>query len=407
MRDALLGRVVESMSNLDRDETCEALYYTSFRGFAFMKEMTRRDFFKLTLKSSLGVAAVCSCSGIFANSLIKMIPKSDGTFFILVNISGGMDATLGLDPQVLRAGLDNKDLYLEYRADQILSRGNIRLGPAAAPLLNHYNDIAIINGISSSCNKGHEANSSYISSGSPDGSLLNLSLQFAKSCEKTPYGVVTNDFLDGSDHDLKISDTDSLIDNLLQPRLSKGEQSTREFIKYSKKYPNLISELPCIASSFICEKSFAAALRLQTVDSHKDHPGRHFRSQKDAWTTVSDLFTLFKSIPYKQKSLFDRTTFLVVTEFSRTPYLNDKNGKDHNFLTNSALLAGHGVQGNSVTGESEVISRSESHTGKSIHRAKGISITPERIAKTVLKLVSNEKGPRQLRNTKAIEKILA
>lgn len=43
-------------------------------------------------------------------------------------------------------------------------------------------------------------------------------------------------------------------------------------------------------------------------------------------------------------------TLSVSTEFSRLPFLNVDNGKDHNFYDNSVLLAGKGIQGGVTLG---------------------------------------------------------
>ena len=182
--------------------------------------------------------------------------------------------------------------------------------------------------------------------------------------------------------------------------------TSREFFKFSKAYPDVIDEIPCIASNFINRLSSVASLRLQVVDSHRDHPGRHYSSQLAAWNAVSDMFSLFKRIPYGDSTLFDRTTFLVVTEFSRAPFLNSQLGKDHNLLTNSVLLAGNGIKGNVTVGKSEVISRKRSSTGKAIYQASGEHITPEHIAQVILNLKHNEKKPALFKKMQALESIL-
>src|SRR5262249_2970792 len=103
----------------------------------------------------------------------------------------------------------------------------------------------------------------------------------------------------------------------------------------------------------------------------------HKAEQTKAWGEVDDLFAFFKSVPYGSggTSLFDHTTFLVVSEFSRTPALNGANGKDHNPLTNSALVAGRGIQGGRTVGASRLVTAAQSPTASSYHIAYPIDFS--------------------------------
>ncbi len=92
-----------------------------------------------------------------------------------------------------------------------------------------------------------------------------------------------------------------------------------------------------------------------TMDSHTSHEGNHLRAQKSAWEAVAKIFEIFKDTPYGQGSLFDATTFVVTSEFSRTPFLNGAKGKDHNVHTNSVLVCGPSIRTGKVVGGSRVI----------------------------------------------------
>lgn len=117
----------------------------------------------------------------------------------------------------------------------------------------------------------------------------------------------------------------------------------------------------------------------------------------------------------------DYTTFMVVTEFSRTPYLNGAKGKDHNPDTNSVLIAGKGVVGGKTFGASKVIPAKKSLTGAALHIATAYDsrtglpaegphgakfIFPENVIKTVADLFLKPKNLSVAEQTNSFHKSL-
>jgi uncharacterized protein (DUF1501 family) len=164
-----------------------------------------------------------------------------------------------------------------------------------------------------------------------------------------------------------------------------------------------------MAAAFMTEVAFYAQAEIFfNLDTHASHPGNHLKEQTKAWTKVDEIFSFFKTVPYGPGSLFDQTTFMVVSEFSRTPALNGANGKDHNPLTNSVLLAGRGIKGGRTVGASRLVTAAQSPTGSSYHIAYPIDfatcqvqyqrtpaaqmIFPEHIAQTVATLMGVDKN---------------
>jgi uncharacterized protein (DUF1501 family) len=96
------------------------------------------------------------------------------------------------------------------------------------------------------------------------------------------------------------------------------------------------------------------------------------------------LMRAFEETPYGSpgQSRFDRTTFMVVSEFSRTPALNPARGKDHNAKTNSVLLVGNGVCGGQVIGGSRLISRRKTISQISHQVAAAYNLKTNQVAKT-------------------------
>ena len=69
-----------------------------------------------------------------------------------------------------------------------------------------------------------------------------------------------------------------------------------------------------------------------------------------------------------------------MSEFSRTPALNAAKGKDHNPMTNSALLAGYGIKGGTVAGASRLVTRRQTATGFPDHIARPYNFKTRKLA---------------------------
>lgn len=89
------------------------------------------------------------------------------------------------------------------------------------------------------------------------------------------------------------------------------------------------------------------------LDDHFDLFNQQAVSQRDGWDALGRLVSYLKSkqVPGLTKSFWECTTMMVFSEFSRTPIINTRDGRDH-FLTNSCLVAGPGIKGNTVFGAS-------------------------------------------------------
>ncbi|MEQ8281065.1 MAG: DUF1501 domain-containing protein [Deltaproteobacteria bacterium] len=90
----------------------------------------------------------------------------------------------------------------------------------------------------------------------------------------------------------------------------------------------------------------------QNLDTHDgnwatDQPD----NQAEGWTALAQLITDLESEPDPTRggTLLDNTTILCFSEFSRTPLLNNRGGRDHHLATSCALI-GAGVPGNRVVG---------------------------------------------------------
>ncbi len=383
--------------------------------------LTRRRF--LQVSGALSLLPV-----IPASARIAAVPPAPiGKFFVLIRAFGGMDVTLGLDPWTAPALPLATDMFIEYRPDEVLSAGGVRLGPAGAPLLAHAGDFSVVNGVfMSQVDNGHIASLDYICAGSTAGTAPSLPVEIARSTTEGAFGVladrtlalgdrvVPNSMLEDLKELPKRVDLSALLEKIAAPgsrtafasaiaRVLSSGAETRAFIRNMQSFgpAEALTDAQVLAAAFMSDVASCAQIEVSSgqLDTHANHVGTHKTQQTDVWTKVAELFQLFKNTKYGPGSLFDHTTFLVVSEFARTPALNGAGGKDHNPLTNSVLLAGRGIKGGQVIGASRLVTAAESPTGDSYHIAYPIDyatcevqrsrtpearmIFPENVAQTV------------------------
>jgi uncharacterized protein (DUF1501 family) len=375
---------------------------------------TRRSFIK-----TLGATSLAMQAPLFGfRSLAHASQQNPDQFFVFIRVPFGWDVTLSLDPQIHKNGSTQEDMFIEYSADKILSHKNLRLGPALAPLKSHFNDIATVNGIlMNTTDNGHDASLNYISTGDGSGKAASLPLEVAHASTAGPLGVVFTGSLTRANRSVISTSTASVLNikNVASLQAFQGflgnvgrasdlsdamstlmnnkpvtDALTNYLISNDGQIQNASSEearaAQIIAGCFLAGASQSAQIdfTLFGLDSHSDHEKNHLEAQTSAWTNVAEIFSIFKNLQYKNtgKSLFDMTTFAVVSEFSRTPALNASKGKDHNPLTNSVLLAGKNIVGGETVGASRLISRQQSKTNQSKHVSLPIDYTTGDVATT-------------------------
>jgi hypothetical protein len=247
---------------------------------------------------------------------------------------------------------------------------------------------------------GHPVCLDYISTGRGDGKAAVLPGEIGLAAGFGPFGIVTNTapytggkkLMPSMTQELQNEESAAELSDLFEERLKKflpaetpfedAEKTVILAKDTSKKLVESLKELKKMTGGQLTPWHVVAAA-LQSgasqqgmyenmffLDTHSSHEKVHLTNQKKAWSEVADIFALFKKLPYLKSSLFDYTTFMVVSEFSRTPNLNGGKGKDHNPFTNSVLLAGKNIKGGNAVGESRVIPKKVSKTGMAMHYAR-------------------------------------
>ncbi len=260
-------------------------------------------------------------------------------FFVLLKTFGGMDTTLGLDPYVMPPGADAQDIFIEYRPDEILQAGNLRLGPSAKELLPHAGDCVVINGVMMRRDAGHDVINLYMATGRGDGKAAALPVELALSLGSGPYGVLMNSniYLAGKAMSLSstgdiLADTDptvllSLIEKhvkhfdtgknspfeIAQKNIVGGKDATANMVKLLKQFQvesGKLDDRQVVAAAFAAGAAQQAQLDAPMLglglDTHSAHEGNHLRIQAGVWKWVAEVFALFKKVPFKEEAFSTR-----------------------------------------------------------------------------------------------------
>lgn len=122
------------------------------------------------------------------------------------------------------------------------------------------------------------------------------------------------------------------------------------------------------------------------LDTHFGTQVAHAQRQREGWNALADLVDdLRKSMHPSGGTFLDHTTFLVFSEFSRTPLINGSGGRDHH-ISSSALLIGAGIKHNLVFGRAGDINMAPGVVNRKtgLPDPKGMNILPEDVIATVL-----------------------
>lgn len=388
--------------------------------------MKRREFLNLTAKSLslMALSDLINLNNAFAESMV------DGDkFFVQVILSGGWDVTLGTDPW-MTAKPDDKEMFIEYDPSSISRVGNIAFGPSFEPMREFANNMSVINGIFLSGNdNGHEAAMHYMQSGSVDTLWGSLAVEYGECRGEEFLGLISSGTVLSGSRTPITTPTSNLTNMQLAKPTGFGSKSARQskldvvaqnmqtqagkFARRQEILDILKSQNPTLNDKHQMTAAMSAGLALTALyearseggglDTHSTHENNHKNSQLAMWNDVKDLINTFKGTPYGQNgdSLYDHTTFFITSEFGRTAALNMAGGKDHNPLTNSAVIISSKVRSASIGG-SHLVESKRSATRSSYHVASPIDIqtgrplkdrnnafivTPENVAATVAELM--------------------
>lgn len=348
--------------------------------------MKRRDFLS-------GMSA-----GLGFISLSNLLPRiAFGTepgnekFFVMLYAPNGWDTSLAMAPWKDDARPAESDYFLEYRPDELIRTAHGVVGPAMSPLGKYLEQIRIVNGVFMNATEvGHTSPSIYAMTGNGQGQLSTFSAELDYNAFKMPFGTISSGQVINSGKALNIMSATSLaqllsspIDDMIVSESQKETELTRAKLtltRYKNRMNNFIKimdtfransssvgEVEAIIASFASGLSCTGFMNLNSygLDSHSDHPIKHKQNLSEVFSKFSSLLKKFEDFSLDGKdSLLSKTTFMLVSEFTRTPALNASNGKDHNPQANSVVLLGPHINPG-ITGDTHLVTRAESKLGTS------------------------------------------
>lgn len=310
--------------------------------------------------------------------------------FVLIRVDGAMDSTLGLHPVDANvSGIDEKDLYLGYETATIkpIRNTQITLGPSAEPMVAFAESMAIVRGIHVGPNDlGHPFAVQHMTSGRAQESAPAWTSYIGNHYAAPGNYVITNAALQRG----TVQPFPTLLTSVLRSQLT-GQSATRSsslnlyrsrglglnrYLEFEsqtaklKKFAEVIEESKKTNTTSVPDEDLILASLYsgigrvaqwdfdrdtgESLDTHTNHQRQHGPAQKRRWDRIA------KFLQDLQKyDLYNDTLVAVITEFNRTPGLNDNGGKDHNYSDNAVAFFGRGVQGGKVIGDRQLFKRGD------------------------------------------------
>lgn len=217
-------------------------------------------------------------------------------------------------------------------------------------------------------------------------------LEAFRVCDKTQRSAFRKDAFQmrQAAKDLVTLGIDSSFDFAADGAEMEAVRDLYGFSKYDRKSAGAqaAAAVTAITSGIARTVSIEAA---KDLDAHgPDWASSHGPRLEDGFDVVSAMISDLESRPYKGTgdSWLDHTTIVCFSEFGRTPLLNSSGGRDH-FLHNACVIAGGGVPGGRVIGQSSDVGMAPTRMSLATGApdAGGEIIRPEHIYKAILEHV--------------------
>lgn len=411
--------------------------------------MHRRDFLKIAAACGLGVVAPPALALPTKDSFFRSSSLYDGTFFIMVNASGGWDPTSLCDPKgTLDSELDDNGapsatanpMNRSYLARDIGVAGNLRYAPVGnnqAFFVKYASELVVFNGVDTSTN-GHDSGSRHVWSGKlAEGYPTFGALIAAARSRTSPMAFLSNggyDFTAGLVAPTRSANTGPL-QRLAFPNRSDPNNANSGFhsadaeeriraaqrarLNRERQEQSLPADEQAYGLLFAARAGETEVRNLTAhLPSQLDNSGNPLRRQaqlaiaayKGGLSVAANLsvggFDTHSQhdqqhIPALQRitegvdfimeeatrqGVRDKVVVMVGSDFGRTPGYNDGQGKDHWPVT-SVMMLGAGIRGGRVVGASDA-----RHGALTINPStlevdpSGIKLRPEHIHKALRKL---------------------
>lgn len=397
--------------------------------------MNRRDF--------LHLAGLSGLSLLVPNPTRKgwAAPPSDKEphFWVFVHAGGGWDPTLLCDPKGMQGKGDLNPID-HYDTADIAQYGNLRCAPIQSIsnfFAKRYQQMLVINGIDAQTNS-HDAGtrfmwSGHLSEGWPSLAALIAAQQAPdKSLAFVSYGgydatagvapvtrlgspqtfaaLAAPERIDPNKPEMyQTSATFGRIEAAQQARLlaaQKRNAAPRAIDNGAKLYAlragdsdlgKLVKNLPAnlsndnlqrqaqmVVAAFKSGLAVSANLSRGGFDTHGNHDAEHIPALENLINGVD--FLLDEA---DKAGIGGQLTVVVGSDFSRTPYYNAGQGKDH-WSVASCLLFGKGIAGNRVIGETTADFKAKPLDPKTLQPGSGSKLTHGSVHRSLRQLAGLE-----------------
>lgn len=364
-----------------------------------MTSLSRRSFLRIAGSGLLVPTALTGWSPIRKASAQEQI-RYDGTFWLTIHASGGWDPTMICDPKG-RANETEVAPVNTYFTDEILEVGNF-LVPPIEGLEDFYeefqNELLVVNGIDVQTN-GHEQGTRATWSGHTDPNRPAFSALVAAAATNQPSlafisnggydttaGLVPVTRLPNANTIAELAYPDRrdptnpealFLPESVQEKIHAARQARLERIQGETHLPrtlnsmqvlemvqsdnselqSLVAAMPTELSNSDLERQIQVALACfsagVSVSANVSIGGFDTHNNHDVNQTPQ-LLQVIQAITFARHEadrlgISDRFNIVVGSDFARTPWYNDGNGKDH-WSIGSMMFMGADIQGGRVIG---------------------------------------------------------
>ena len=364
-----------------------------------MTSLSRRSFLRIAGSGLLVPTALTGWSPIRKASAQEQI-RYDGTFWLTIHASGGWDPTMICDPKG-RANETEVAPVNTYFTDEILEIGNF-LVPPIEGLEDFYeefqNDLLVVNGIDVQTN-GHEQGTRATWSGHTDPNRPAFSALVAAAATNQPsLAFISNGGYDSTAGLVPVTrlpnantiaelaypdrrDPDNpdalFLPQSVQEKIHAARQARLERIQEQTHLPralNSIQVLEMVQSDNSELQSLVAAMPSELSDNNLERQIQVALACFSAGVSVSanvsiggfdthnnhdvnqtpQLQQVIQAMAFarheaERLGIADRFNIIVGSDFARTPWYNDGNGKDH-WSIGSMMFMGSDIEGGRVIG---------------------------------------------------------
>lgn len=166
----------------------------------------------------------------------------------------------------------------------------------------------------------------------------------------------------------------SQIDELIMARVGDNNLNRLVSLLPDRVSSGLEGQAEVATAAFASGIAVSANMHIGGFDTHGNHDQNHSRRLTELLEGLDHLWNQIEL-----NNLQDRVTVIVGSDFGRTPFYNDNNGKDHWNVT-SIMAMGAGVRGNRVIGATDDHVEALRINPQSLQLdPNGIILTPEHI----------------------------